>query len=59
MMILHWKLFENNPLHASLIILAVWNVSRWRFMVGDNQNLIELRNAIEDCKPLFAQLSGK
>jgi hypothetical protein len=53
------EIADTHPLHASLIILAVWNVSRFRFMANNTQRLIDLKKAFEECKPLFEQLKGK
>jgi hypothetical protein len=47
------------PLQASIILLAVWNTARFRFMASDRQNLNDLQNAIAKCKPLFNILNGK
>jgi hypothetical protein len=53
------EIVDKYPLHACLIILATWNVSRWRFMANDTERLIEIRKAIADCKPIFDNLKGK
>lgn len=53
------EIVDDHPLHASLIILAVWNMNRFRFMANDTNNLVDLKNAIEEFKPLFEQFRGK
>jgi hypothetical protein len=53
------EIVDDHPLHASLIILAVWNMSRFRFMANDTDNLVHLKNAIEESKPFFEQFKGK
>jgi len=53
------EIADTHPLHASLIILATWNVSRWRFMANDTQRLEEMKRAIEETKPFFEQLKSK
>ena len=53
------EIVDTYPLQASIIILAVWNVGRFRFYASDSQTLIDLRNAIEKCKPLFDRLERK
>jgi hypothetical protein len=53
------EIVEDHPLHASLIILAVWNMNRFRFMANDTQNLVYLKSVMEECKPLFEQLKEK
>ena len=47
------------PLHASVIILATWNMGRFRFMVNDTQNIVVLENALNKCKPFFDELKDK
>ena len=53
------EIVDDHPLHACIIILAVWNMNRFRFMASDTQNLVDLKIAIEECKPLFEQLNGE
>jgi len=53
------EIVDDHPLQASIIILAVWNMNRFRFMASDTQNLANLKKAIEECKPLFEKLKGK
>lgn len=47
------------PLQASIVILAGWNNSRFRFIASDGQNLNNFQRAMEVCKPLFEKLKGK
>lgn len=47
------------PLQAAVIILATWNVGRFRFIVNNPQNLSNLRNALTQCKPIFEALKNK
>jgi len=47
------EIVDEHPLQASIIILATWNVSRFRFMVSDNRNLANLVKGLEVCAPLF------
>jgi hypothetical protein len=46
------EIADSHPLQASIIILAVWNMNRFRFMASDSENLVALQEAIEECKPL-------
>jgi len=51
---------DNYPIQASIIILATWNTGRFRYLMANNaQNLANLRNAIEECKPWFEQVKNK
>jgi len=34
-------------------------MNRFRFMANDTRKLVDLKKAIEECKPLFEQLKGK
>jgi hypothetical protein len=49
------QIVDKFPLQACIIILATWNMGRFRF-VKSRQNLIKLKNAIEKCKPLFEKI---
>ncbi len=53
------EIADTYPLQASVIILAVWNVGRFRFYASDSQTLINLKKAIKKCKLLFDRLKGK
>lgn len=53
------EIVEDHPLHASIILLAVWNVGRFRFFASDTQNLEDLQNAINECNPLFEDIRKK
>ena len=53
------KIVDDHPSHAAIILLAVWNMNRFRFMANDTQKIADLENAIEACKPLFEQLKEK
>lgn len=50
------EILDEYPLHASIIILATWNMGRFRFFVNDPQNLINLKKALEECMPLFEKI---
>jgi len=50
---------EIYPLQASIIILATWNMGRFRFFASDSKNLVELKIALNSCKPLFNNLKDK
>jgi len=50
---------EIYPLQASIIILATWNMGRFRFFASDSKNLVELKVALDSCKPLFNNLKDK
>ena len=50
------EIVENHPLQASIILLATWNISRFRFMTSDPKNLHDLIRVIIDTKPLFQKL---
>jgi len=53
------EIVDEFPLQASIIILAVWNTGRFRFMASDSQNLIDLKNAIVGSAPLFESVKEK
>ena len=53
------KIVDAHPLQASIILLAVWNMNRFRFMASDGRNLVNLQKALEECKPLFERVKGK
>lgn len=53
------EIADDFPLQASIIILAVWNTARFRFVTSDSQNLIDLQKAIEESKPLFESVKEK
>jgi len=53
------SIVEKYPLQACVIILATWNVSRFRFIVSDSKNLEDLMKAMEECKPLFDRLKNE
>lgn len=53
------EIADEHPLHATIIILATWNMGRFRFMVSNSQNLINLKSALEHCKPLFEKIKDK
>lgn len=53
------EIVDDHPLQASIIILAVWNINRFRFMASDTENLVDLKKAIEECKPFFDKLKGR
>jgi len=53
------KIAAAYPLQASIIILAVWNMNRFRFTVNDAKNLIDLRRAIKKVIPKFENLQEK
>lgn len=53
------EIIENYPLQASIIILATWNAGRFRFMVSDPQNVVNLRSALKECEPIFEELKHK
>ena len=50
------EIVDEYPLQASIIILATWNVSRFRFMVSDSKNMVNFTNAMEKCGPLFEKI---
>jgi hypothetical protein len=50
------QIVDKFPLQACIIILATWNIRRFRFVVKSRQNLIKLKNAIDKCKPLFEKI---
>ncbi|MFQ5884602.1 MAG: hypothetical protein ACE5IO_05820 [Thermoplasmata archaeon] len=48
------EIADEHPIQAAIIILATWNVARFRFMVSDPQNLVDLKKRLEECEPIFA-----
>jgi hypothetical protein len=53
------EIIDAYPFQAVLIILATWNVSRWRFMAANSQRIVDLKNTLNECKPLFEQLKNE
>jgi hypothetical protein len=53
------EIANEHPLQASILLLATWNVGRYRFKQSDTQNLADLKNAIEKCKPSFEKIKDK
>lgn len=53
------EIVKDHPLHASIILLAVWNVGRFRFFASNTKNLVDLQNAIAGCSPLFEGIKKK
>jgi len=53
------EIADTHPLQASIIILATWNVGRFRFYASNSQTLISLKKAINECKPLFERIKEK
>jgi len=53
------EIVAEHPLQASIVILATWNMGRFRFMASDNKNLVDLKNAIEECRSLFEKIKDK
>lgn len=46
------------PLQASVIVLAVWNTMRFRFMTSHGENLFKLKSTLDACRPLFTKTEG-
>jgi len=53
------EIAEDYPLQAAIILLAVWNKMQFRYLTSGAENLVELRDAINECKPLFEKLGNK
>lgn len=53
------EIADTHPLQASIIILATWNVGRFRFYASDSKTLIDLRRALKECEPLFEKVKGE
>jgi hypothetical protein len=53
------EIVDDHPLQASIVLLAVWNISRFRFMASDSENLVHLKKAMNECEPLFKKLEGE
>jgi len=52
------EIVDEHPVHASVILLATWNVSRFRFMASDSKNLHELIEAFRNCEQIFRDLKN-
>jgi len=50
---------DTYPLQAAIIILATWNIGRFRFLASNPENLIELKEALNNCKPFFDKLNSR
>ena len=48
---------DTYPLQAAVIILATWNVGRFR--LAGKKEIIKLKDALNSCKPLFDKLKDK
>jgi len=48
---------DDHPLHAAVIILATWNVGRFR--LAGKEEIIKLKDALNSCKPLFDKLKDR
>jgi hypothetical protein len=53
------EITDDHPLQASIVILATWNSSRFRPTMSNPQNIRNLKDAIEKCKPLFDSIKDK
>ena len=49
----------NYPLQAAIIILATWNIGRFRFFLPDPKNLGDLIDTLEKDKPLFERIKDR
>jgi len=47
------------PLQACIIILATWNIGRFRFFMSNPKNLSDLIDTLEKNKPLFEKIRGR
>lgn len=52
------EIVDQYPLQASIIILATWNVSRFRFMVSNSENIANFVKAMDKCIPLFERIKN-
>jgi len=52
------KIKDNYPLQAAVIILATWNIGRFRFVM-EKENLDKLEKALNECKGTFEKLKDK
>ena len=52
---------DDYPLHAAVIILTTWNAGRFKYLKPKNYKefLINLKEALNSCKPLFDKLKDK
>jgi hypothetical protein len=53
------EIADKYPLQAAIIVLATWNTGRFRFMMSNPKNLMDLKEALDKCRPLFEQLKEK
>ena len=53
------QIADDRPLHAAVIILATWNVGRFRFFASDSQNLIALDSALKQTAGAFSELGSE
>jgi hypothetical protein len=53
------EIADKYPLQAAIIVLATWNTGRFRFMMSDPKNLMDLKEALDKCRLLFEQLKKR
>jgi len=53
------EIVEQYPVQAAIIILATWNVARFRYVVSEPKNLHDLIDAVHACLPILEKLKGK
>ena len=41
------EIVDDHPLQASIILLAVWNMNRFRFVVSDGEFVINFKKAMK------------
>lgn len=57
---LSMEIKEKYPLHASIILLATWNIGRFRFVLNNAKDFLNnLKKTIDECKPLFEKIKDK
>jgi len=49
------EIVDEYPLQAAIIILATWNIGRFRFVISP-ENLLKLKETLKECEPTFLSL---
>lgn len=50
------EIADSFPLQATVLLLATWNTSRFRYFLGNNENLVKLENVLENSKHFVNKL---
>ncbi|MFZ3076850.1 MAG: hypothetical protein WA139_00145 [Candidatus Aenigmatarchaeota archaeon] len=53
------SIVDDHPLQASIIILSTWNSASFGFKMSNPENIKNLMESMETCKPLFDKIKDK